>query len=156
MPTRSPRRAPSFNYLGPYRYSLTLCAADRRPHFTDPAIVWCLHAQILRSSAVEWFAVLAYCYMPDHLHLLVEGVTQDALLPRFVVRFRQTTGHVFARRGIPLWQPGYFDHVLRKEEATEVVARYIWNNPVRAGLVEQPQQYAFSGGTLFGRYFARG
>ena len=154
MPTRTPQRAPFFDYLGLHRYSLTLCTARRQRCFTDAGVVWSVHAQILRSSAVEWFAILAYCYMPDHLHLLVEGVTADAHLPRFVVRFRQGTGHILARRGIQLWQRGYFDHVLRRDEATESVARYIWNNPVRAGLVEHPQQYPFSGGTLFARHFA--
>jgi hypothetical protein len=44
-----------------------------------------------------------------------------------------------------LWQPQYYDHVLRDEEDTLRVARYIIVNPVRAGLVTSPRDYPFSG-----------
>ena len=49
----------------------------------------------------------------------------------------------------PLWQTGYHDHVLRAEDARLGVARYVLLNPVRAGLVENAEDYPFSGS---GRY----
>ncbi len=61
-------------------------------------------------------------------------------------RFKQVTGYGFKRRlGQPLWQRSYYDHVLRGEEDTEDVAEYIWNNPVRAGLVTDRDSYPFWG-----------
>ncbi len=47
-------------------------------------------------------------------------------------------------RGDELWQINYYDHVLRSDEATEKVARYILENPVRKGLVEDFRNYPFS------------
>ena len=44
-----------------------------------------------------------------------------------------------------LWQRGYFDHIVRREEKLGQVAEYILNNPVRAGLVRDWAQYQFSG-----------
>jgi len=44
-----------------------------------------------------------------------------------------------------LWQDGYYDHVLREEEATIPVARYIVLNPVRAGLCEDASAYPAPG-----------
>ena len=44
-----------------------------------------------------------------------------------------------------LWRLGYFEHVLRDEEDTVAVARYILGNPVRAGMVSSPEEYPFLG-----------
>ena len=42
-------------------------------------------------------------------------------------------------------QEGYHDWVLRAEQRTEDVIRYVLENPVRARLVEKPEDYPFSG-----------
>ena len=39
--------------------------------------------------------------------------------------------------------------VLRDDEATLIVARYILENPVRAGLVATPESYPFSGSEVY-------
>ena len=44
-----------------------------------------------------------------------------------------------------LWQPRYFDHVVRTEESLVAIAEYILNNPVRQGLVENPDAWQWSG-----------
>jgi hypothetical protein len=77
--------------------------------------------------------------MPDHLHLLVAG-DQDAPPVRFVQHFKQATGHCHPG----LWQRSYYDHILWHEETIEDVARYVWGNPVRAGIVEDLLSYPYS------------
>ena len=47
----------------------------------------------------------------------------------------------------PLWQRGYYEHILRSGESLESVAWYVWLNPVRKGLVSRPQDYTFLGST---------
>ena len=92
--------------------------------------------------------VLAYCFMPDHLHLLLEA-KEDGNLIRFVKTFKQMSAYRHRQTfDQPLWQKGYYDHILRKEEDVCGVAQYICENPVRAGLVDSPDEYAFWGGTL--------
>jgi REP element-mobilizing transposase RayT len=87
--------------------------------------------------------------MPDHVHLLVEGTTESSDLRRFVKLAKQRSGAQYAlRHRCALWQEGYHDRVLRAEDDTRVMARYILANPVRAGLVEHPKDYAFSGSDL--------
>ena len=44
-----------------------------------------------------------------------------------------------------LWQDGYYERVLRQEEDAQAFARYIVNNPIRAGLVETPEDYPLIG-----------
>ncbi len=106
--------------------------------------------QLLRTASDEHFAVITYCFMPDHLHLLVEGLEDDADLRRFAKMLKQWTTVAYrrSRRG-RLWQEGYYEHVLRDDESTLDVARYVLANPVRGGLVREPKDYPFSGSGVY-------
>jgi putative transposase len=142
---RAPR-LPAFTYVGPYRYSLTVCTRERRSLFVETSLVTSLIVQIRHSCETEGFSVIAYCFMPDHLHLLAEGTQPDSDLRQFMKKVKQRTAFVWKQDGGGvLWQRSYYDHVLRDEEDTFRVARYILGNPVRAGLVARPQDYPFSG-----------
>jgi putative transposase len=88
--------------------------------------------------------------MPDHLHLLLEGAREDSDLRTFMRAFKQASAIVFARNGGGrLWQKGYFEHVLRDDEDTTRVIRYIAANPVRAGLAMTPLEHPFTGSDVF-------
>jgi len=84
--------------------------------------------------------------MPDHLHLLVTGTTGTSDLQRFAKLAKQrsafTYSHAKRRR---LWQASYYDHVLRPEESSLSFIHYMFQNPVRAGLVEQWIDYPYLG-----------
>jgi len=85
--------------------------------------------------------------MPDHLHLLVEGVREDSDLKWFQRGAKQFSGFHYKRQfGCRLWQRYGYERVLRSQELTLDVARYIVANPVRAGLASTIDQYPFAGG----------
>ena len=92
--------------------------------------------------------VLAYCLMPDHLHLLLTPRLKGASMLTFVDQFKGKS----TARSWPtgwqgrLWQARYHDHVLRADEEFRVVAAYILENPIRKGMVERPEEYLWSGG----------
>ena len=48
-----------------------------------------------------------------------------------------------------LWQPFGYEHILRADERVEVVARYILENPVRAGLARVVSEYPFVGSQVW-------
>jgi putative transposase len=103
-------------------------------------------AELLRTAADHGFAVIAYCVMPDHAHMLLEGVRVDADFRKFVAMFRQRSGYRFKRAtGKSLWQDGYFERVLRSDEEYLPIAAYIFANPVRADLCASIGEYPFSG-----------
>ena len=84
--------------------------------------------------------------MPDHLHLIAEGTDDSSDLRAFVSTFKQRSGFEHSRRTKEtLWQVGYHDRVLRRDEDLMKVVAYVLNNPVRAGLVKQPEDYRWSG-----------
>jgi putative transposase len=146
MATRRPPRLHSALYIGFNRYSLTLCAHQRRPLLASPPCVDLVRRQILQCAAWRGFALLAYCFMPDHLHLLVEGTAAGSDLRGFVWDFKRRTGFTFKHAaGESLWQDGFFDRILRSDECVLTVARYLLENPVRAGLVRHPLEWPFLG-----------
>ncbi len=96
------------------------------------------------------FHLLAYCFMPDHVHILVQGKNDEARLLQFVQRFKQLTGYRYKRAyGYSLWQQSFYDRVLRDDEDIVTVGEYIFGNPVTAGLVADTSDYALSGGLYF-------
>jgi putative transposase len=148
----SPRMLPKrvrlkrFDYLGRYRYFLTFCTHGRRKVFVSDEPVDIVWSQILRAGGECGFNQLAYVAMPDHLHLLTEGVDDAADLRRFAHRAKQRSAYAYCRStGRHLWQPSYYDHVLRHDESSLPFIRYILENPVRAGLVEQCESYPYLG-----------
>ena len=64
---------------------------------------------------------------------------------------KQRAAYVFRTRfRVPLmWQEGYYERVLRSDDATDVVVRYVLDNPVRAGLVSRHEDYPFMGATYW-------
>lgn len=132
------------------RYSLTLCTFERETRFTAPEVVERLRSQLVQSARVFRFELTAYCYMPDHLHVLAIGESDDSDLERFVARMKQDSGFWYSKACRKrLWQVGFYDRILRNDEETIVVARYILNNPVRAGLVTRMDEYPFSGSSRY-------
>ena len=148
MPHRRPPRLPITCYRGAARVFLTFCTFDRRPLFISERIVSLIRGELLRTSALCYVVVAAYCFMPDHLHVLAEGSCPDADIAVFASRFKQASGYVYRRRRHDtqhLWQEGYYDRVLREEDDALKVARYVIGNPVRAGLCADVREYPYIG-----------
>ena len=146
-----PQRLRSFDYRGFHRYFLTFCTAARRQVFVTQNHVDAVRTQILRAAAQERFEIVAYAFMPDHVHLLIEGLSESSDGSRFIKLAKQLAGYHYQRTfGDRLWQRYGYEHTLRGDEATIDVVRYIIENPVRAGLVDDVQKYAFLGSTKYG------
>ncbi|MGD0696158.1 MAG: transposase [Terriglobia bacterium] len=139
-------RLPRACYIGQQWYLLTACTQDRIPRLAESRIVN-QHLGILREEAHnEGFAIQAYCFMPDHLHLLVNGTRETSDCLAFINGFKQSSAYDFKQTTEErLWQHKPFDHILRSAEHWEPVAWYIWMNPVRKGLCARPQDWPFSG-----------
>ncbi len=130
-----PPRLRGFSYAGKHRYSLTLNTLDGCEHFANAELVADVRAQLLRTASELKFEIRAYCFIRDHLHLLVQGTAPSSDLRAFVSTAKQRSAHA-ARpkmRG-RLWQAGYYDRILRPDQESEPVARYILLNRVHAGL----------------------
>lgn len=133
-------------YIGQQWYFVTLCCQGRRAVFAIPArALWFIDILRKKSAAMQ-FSVYAYCVMPDHVHMLVYGLEPSSNLRAFVKALKQETAFEFQRQaGRELWQKKFYDHILRSDDPVPSVAGYIWMNPVRKGLCDNPTEHAFTG-----------
>ena len=128
-------------------FSVTLTTAERAPALAQPdAIQICMTA--LKQTAEKCEAsVYAYCFMPDHLHLLASTPHWVGFI-HFIRHFKQLSAYRLRRQfqtGRPVWQRRFYDHALRSDEGVVSAARYIFDNPVRAGIVANAAHYPYSG-----------
>ena len=92
-------------------------------------------------------SVFTYCLMPNHLHFLVSPDEDGISVLTFTERFKGKSTNFSWKLGWQgkLWQPRYYDHIVRTQENLLAIAEYILNNPVRQGLVEVHTDWMWSG-----------
>jgi putative transposase len=97
------------------------------------------------------YRMLAWCVMPNHVHVLIEPQAELAGIVQgwksFTARWALTRNDDL-ELGIPdrqhFWMREYWDRFIRNESHLAVVVEYIRQNPVRAGLCERPEQWRWS------------
>lgn len=121
--------------------------------FTSATVVVLVWTQFLRAASEKHFEVAAYCFMPDHLHLVVEGLADDSDLKAFVRLAKQYSAYYYARAhgGGRLWQRYGHDRIVRDDADFRDRVRYVVANPVVAGLVARPEDYPFLGSQRWSR-----
>jgi putative transposase len=105
-----------------------------------------LYLQLLRRWAGDSkTAVWAWCLMPNHVHIIVVPEEEAGLRRLFGPVHRQYTWRINRREDWQgcLWQ-GRYGSVAMDEAHLHVCLRYVELNPVRAGLVERPEEWPWS------------
>jgi REP element-mobilizing transposase RayT len=146
--TRKKIRLSPTSYQQGHAFFITVSTHIRFPWFSAHAELAEGAVQLLMQLALDRASKLyAWCVMPDHIHLLL----QDRNIIDFVRLFKgKLVPKASAlKRDQRLWQRSFYDHGLRKDEALEQTAAYIWENPVRAGLVNQASEYEWSGSLVW-------
>jgi putative transposase len=133
-------------------YFVTCYAGHRRNCFVDPACVEDVTRQLLHLAAAYHFEVSAYCFMPDHVQLVLEAVSiESGLSPLMGTWKRKTSGMHERSTGAKLWQSGYHDHRLMDDAERMAAIRRLLTSPVRAGLVSDLRRYRFWGSGVWDR-----
>ncbi|MBI5658240.1 MAG: DUF1156 domain-containing protein [Nitrosomonadales bacterium] len=92
------------------------------------------------------YRLLAWCVMPNHVHVLIETQPGHSLSD-VVHSWKSFTANIINRligsEG-PFWMPEYFDRFIRDDRHLQAVVEYIENNPINAGLADTPQAWRFS------------
>ncbi|WP_416770498.1 REP-associated tyrosine transposase [Pseudomonas sp. RHF3.3-3] len=123
-------------------YLLTAVLSDREPLFSKFHLGRLLVRSFRTAQEEHASLSLAWVVMPDHFHWLVE--LQKASLGELMGKTKSRTALAVNRRmqrAGALWQKGFHDRALRREEDLRAAARYIVANPLRAGLVERIGDY---------------
>lgn len=137
-------------YKGLKIISFTLCIKNRKILFNKPQIFQVFESLLIKEIIEHKCKAYVYLFMPDHVHLLVSGIEQNSDIKKCIDSFKQKSGYwLYKNLSEFKWQKDYYDHILRKEEELKTQIDYILNNPVRARLVEEWQNYKFKGSTVY-------
>lgn len=111
-------------------------------------------ASLMQETLLKWdgerYRLIAWCIMPNHVHVLMET---KAALSKIVQSWKSFTGRwALAKNaelglGVPgdaLWMREYWDRYIRDGEHFDNVLSYIQRNPVAAGLCKQPSDWLWS------------
>ena len=114
--------------------------------FRDAATTSACVETLISRAAADDVTLHAFCFMPDHLHLLVSPSASVSIV-EFIRRFKSLSTRLQWERGRHglLWQQGFYDRFLRRDDDVHEAIEYILNNPVRAGIVPEAGAYRFSG-----------
>ncbi len=118
-------------------YFITTATYERRRVFSDFDYARQLIKVLRESSEMQRAQTLCFVVMPDHLHWLMQ-LHKDFELSQVVHGIKSLSSKRIGQR---IWQKGFYDHAVRREEDLRSLARYIVANPIRAGLVESVGLY---------------
>ncbi len=130
-------------------YLVTTVTEQRQTVFTD---FWLgrIVVQAMRHQHQQGnIHSLAFVLMPGHLHWLFT-LQNDNTLAAVMMHVKGSSSYLIQKNRRecgaihlhqPLWQEGYHDRALRKEEDLQQIARYIVANPLRGGLVDKIGDY---------------
>ena len=159
---------PKHYYEPGMAYLITAVTYRREAVFEEPANAQVAHDDVSFYAAKFKATSLAHVVMPDHVHWVVRPSPED--FERFAHEQQERGGqyahgphrfylskilHDYQRhvayvvnqnrgtRGAKVWQDGFRDDMLRDERAIRDAVRYVVFNPVQAGLVASPEDYAY-------------
>ncbi|MCF5707008.1 transposase [Pseudomonas syringae] len=123
-------------------YLLTSVVHGRQPIFVDWQLGRLVVAEFQRAEHEGLAHTLAWVVMPDHFHWLIELRSDSLAVLMRRVKAGSSRALMAAGGGSSrIWQKGYHDRAIRREEDVLKIARYIVANPLRAGLVAQVGDY---------------
>ncbi|MCC7300832.1 MAG: transposase [Verrucomicrobia bacterium] len=136
-----PRLDRIFQIYDPPLYFVTFNTLHRKPLLAQKEVFKAFVAYA-EKNASSGRAIGRFVIMPDHIHLFVR-IGRDSKLNDFVRLLKQVLTNELGLKDV--WQPGFFDHLLRHSESYSEKWNYVRKNPVRAGLVEQVEDWPWQG-----------
>ena len=123
---------------------LTVCSKDRKPLFAHADSVFAILDAW--QQAKSW-SIGRYVVMPDHIHLFcAPAVLPTQPLRQWVRYWKSIASRNWSRAPEqPIWQRDFWDTQLRRSENYDSKWQYVLDNPVRAGLARNADDWPFQG-----------
>ena len=129
-----------------YCYFVTTNTNEKENIFKDREIIQILIEDLEFYRKKFDFQLHAFVIMPNHIHLLITP-SEKGDISKIMHDFKSHTSQVLNRllkRDEPLWQEGFYEHVVRDEFDFKRKIDYIHKNPLVVGIVKELMNYQFS------------
>jgi REP element-mobilizing transposase RayT len=111
-------------------------------YLRQPEIAQIVVVSIHKGAELDHYELGAYVVMANHVHLLIRPkIATDRLLKSLKGATAREANRWLQRTGEPFWQKESYDHWVRNQDEFQRIREYIETNPVKAGLVTNPQDY---------------
>ena len=127
------------------RVEMYLNAGYGACYLRDPRVGQLVENAFLYFDGVR-YRLIAWVVMPNHVHILIEiieGYPMDTIVHSWKSYTANEANKILGRKG-RFWYPDYYDRFIRDERHFNNAVRYIHENPVKAGLVGNPEGWLFS------------
>jgi putative transposase len=130
-------------YIPCPQYFVTFCSRNRKtiPSLKSAQVALENHGR--HGLEKHKISLSHYMIMPDHVHLFVRGGFEFSV-SRWIGGLKRFMSQAM-NAPKDFWQPGFFDRVMRTHDNPEVSWLYVTQNPVRAGLVRQSEDWPYQG-----------
>ena len=119
---------------------------NNKPIFIEEENAQLLLNCIYNFRAKGMYLLLGFVIMPTHLHILLvpnKGFNVSTVMHSIKRSSSRLLSNFGYKKG-PLWQPSFYEHVIRNKHDFREKLRYIYNNSVKAGLVKYSERFKFS------------
>jgi putative transposase len=124
-----------------------LDTADQSPRWLQDARVADMVSAAIHYRDGREYGLLAYCVMPNHVHLVITLERNDISLYKVLQslkRFTAREANKILSRGGAFWQHESYDHLVRDGKELLRVIGYVLRNPEKAGLVDTWESWRWS------------
>ena len=145
-------------------HELTFSCFNQQPFFDNEEYCWKLIDSINRARGIHDFHLWAYVIMPEHVHLLIWPQTADYSISNILTSIKLSVSKSIIgklkqletdklklmrtgerNRPYRFWMAGgAYDRNMDTQETLMKSVNYIHNNPVKRGLVENPEDWTWS------------
>ncbi len=105
-----------------------------------------LRNAILSIQDKSQFEIIAYVYLDNHIHLLIDSKENDIV--KIIQSIKMSFGTQYRIKNKMnsgrVWQNRYWDHIIRDQNDMNNHIDYVHYNPVKHGLVKKPFDWKFS------------
>ena len=129
-------------------YFITTSTFERHRLLTNNTVSHILIDEWSKCFDRHGWSIGSYVIMPDHVHFFCKPAVDKKTLSQMMQAWKQWTSKQIKQelqRLQPVWNPEFFDHVLRSDESYSEKWNYVFNNPVRAGFVKKPEEWKYWG-----------
>jgi len=114
-------------------------------HLVKPKIARVIEEMLVKFDG-ERYRLIAWVIMPNHVHAIIE-IIEGYSLKKIMHSWKSYTANVANKilgRSGKFWYREYFDRYVRDADHLENAIKYVRWNPVKAGLVKEPEDWRFS------------
>jgi putative transposase len=126
------------------------CYRNGSSYLVDPQIAEMVYDHLL-SLNQKYLDLESFCIMPNHIHIVLTPLEERSdsyyslaqITKQIKVPTARKANRMLSIRG-EFWQHESYDHVVRDQDELERINRYILNNPVKAGLVQDTSNWKWA------------